>query len=173
VIEKTGGIQLSDPSHHVLWILSLRTADGSFRGPWSYRPKWEDTFFAVSSLATLRSDLEGQARAQCLDYVRQTLFSEGIKKEQLDAFRYCLATTETLDGLDEEMANSVGQWLSLELDKLLLTNVAHNAENIHHAVCAYHILKERGISLFHRERMDLLADSIAAALEAELASLRI
>lgn len=173
ILQETGGIQLADPNHHVLWILGLRTSDGSFRGPWSYRPKWEDTFFAVASLAILCSNLDGEARAKCLDYVRQTLVSEGIEKGQLDAVRYCLATAEILGGLDEEMANSAGQWLSLELDKLLLTNVAHNAENIHHAVYAYHILKERGISLFHPEQIGLLADRIAAALEAELASLRI
>jgi len=173
MLEKTGGIQLSDPSHHVLWILGLRTPDGSFRGPWSYKTRWKDTFSAVASLDILGSNLNRETRAMCLDYVRQTLVSEGIETGQLDAFRYCLAIAETLGGLDEEMANSVGQWLSLEMDRLLLTNVAHNAENIHHAVYAYHILKERGVSLFHSERMDLLADRIAAALEAELASLRI
>lgn len=173
ILQKTGGVQLTDPGRHVRWILGLRTAQGSFRGPWSYRSRWEDTFFAVASLDMLSSNLDGEARAMCLDYARQTLVREGIEKGQMDAFHYCLETADTLHGLDDEMADSAGRWLSLEFDRLLLTHVAHNAGNIYHAVCAYHILEQRGISLFHPERMDLLAARIAAALEAELAALRI
>lgn len=101
------------------------------------------------------------------------MIRKGIEERQLDAFYFCLATVHALRGLDEEIVVTANQWLSAELDRLLLTNVAHNAENVHHAVCAYHILKERGISLSHPEQMDLLADRIAAALEAELAALRI
>jgi hypothetical protein len=43
---------------------------------------------------------------------------------------------------------------------------------LHHAVSAYHILKERGISLVYPERITLLADRVNDALEAEVAALR-
>jgi hypothetical protein len=173
MLQETGGIRPSDPSHHVAWIRSLQVQDGSFRGPWSYRSRWEDTFFAAASLNLLGSGLEEQARARCLAWLKETLGREGIKRGQLDAFHHCLAAADALHGLDEEIVRTANAWLSAELDRLLLTNVGHNAENVRHAVCAYHILKQRGISPTSVERIALLADRVNDALEAELAALRI
>lgn len=173
ILRETGGIDLSDSSRHVAWIRSLQTPDGAFRGPWSYRSTWEDTFFATAALGFLESGLDAQARARCLAWLKRTLISEGIKKEQLSAFHYCLAATDALHGLDENIAGITIAWLSVELDRLLLTNVGHSGEDIRHAVCAYHLLEERGFSLEHPERIALLGDRINDALEAELAALRI
>ncbi len=173
VLQKTGGIQLSDPNHHVAWIRGLQTSDGSFRGPWSHRPRWEDTFHAVAALNMLGSVLDSAAKDRCLEWVGRTLTREGMDKGQLDAFHHCLAAADALQGMDEDLLRTASRWLSLELDRLLLTHVAHNAENIHHAVCAYHVLRERGASVSHPEQIALLAERINDALEAELAALRI
>jgi len=173
ILQDTGGIQLSDPNQHVTWIRSLQTRDGSFRGPWSYRSRAEDTFFATMSLNLLGYSLEEPEREHCLTWLKETLVGTGIERGQLDASHHCLAAIEALHGLDEEILKAVGPGLSAELDRLLLTNVGHNAENIRHAVCAYHILGQRGFSLAHPERITLLADRINDALEAELAALRI
>jgi len=172
MLQITGGIQVSDSNGHASWIRSLQTSDGSFWGPWSCQSRWEDTFHAVTALSMLGSRLDEEAKGRCLDWLRKTLIREGMEKGQLDAFHYCLAAVHALYGLDAQTAETTGQWLSTELDRLLLTNVAHNAENVHHAVCAYRILKERGISLGYRERIALLADRVNDALEAELAALR-
>jgi len=172
-LQQTGGMPRSDPSHHVAWIRGLQTSDGSFQGPWSHRPRWEDTFHAVAALNMLGSVLDSATKDRCLKWIGRTLTREGIDKGQLDAFHHCLAAADALQGMDEDLLRTASRWLSLELDRLLLTHVAHNAENIHHAVCAYHILRERGASVSHPEQIALLADRINDALEAELAALRI
>ena len=170
---RTDKVMTRDARSHISWIRGCLKPDGAFVGPWSKRPKWENTFFAVASLDMLGADLPEEERARCFHWTRNTLVIEGVKKGQLDALHYCLATLQTLQELDEETVTTVASHLSVEMDRLLLTNIAHDAENVHHAVQACHILKTHDVPLPSPEQTDLLAERINAALEAELAALRI
>jgi hypothetical protein len=99
--------------------------------------------------------------------------SEGIGKGRLDASYYCIAIIDALDMLDAEIAEQTGNWLSSRIVELLLTNISHNSENVHRAICAHHILDKRGESPIESEQIGLLADRITVTLEAELATLHI
>jgi hypothetical protein len=173
ILEDTGALPIHNAHRHISWINGLCLTNGSFRGTWSRRRVWEDTFFAVASLRLLGSTLEGGRRQNCLHWARNALMSEGIGKGRLDASYYCIAIIDALDMLDAEIAEQTGNWLSSRIVELLLTNISHNSENVHRAICAHHILDKRGESPIESEQIGLLADRITVTLEAELATLHI
>ena len=124
----------------VSWIRSLQQPNGTFKGPWSKRPAWEDTFFAVVSLDMLGASLDDKQRERTLAWARETLINDGIEKDRPDVIYYCLAVIDILGNTDTQVIKRVDSWLSEEIDKLLLTNISHTCDAIHFALKTRQIL---------------------------------
>lgn len=64
------------------------------------------------------------------------------------------------------------KWLQVTFEKLLLTNIGLNYENVHHAVMTYHILNQITPHTSMSPKIELLKERIQSALDAELADIR-
>ena len=153
---------------HIQWIKERRQPDGSFKGPWSKRPAWENTFFAVKSLDILEFSLDLPNTQTCQDWCRHILIDEGIEKTQYGAVYHCLGALTCLGKVDFNTSELVSNWLLSKTDELLLTNVSLDYENVHFAVMTYHLLNVRAATTLKEDQMNLLSQRIHIALEAEL-----
>lgn len=171
ILQKAGLLETCKVHRHILWLKGLQQQNGTFKGPYSKRSAWEDTFFAVASLKMLGSTLGPAQKEACLSWAKKTLIYEGVEKSRLDAVYYCLAIIDALGAPEVKITEFAGNWLSSKIQELLLTNISHNSENVRFALKARHILDKQGKFSSDTEQIGLLADRIKAALEAELAGL--
>ena len=153
---------------HIRWIKECWQPNGSFKGPWSKRPAWENTFFAVKSLDILEFSLDLPNTQTCQDWCRHILIDEGIEKTQYGAVYHCLGALTCLGKVDFNTLELVSNWLLSKTDELLLTNVSLDYENVHFAVMTYHLLNVRAATTLKEDQMNLLSQRIHIALEAEL-----
>jgi len=117
--------------------------------------------------------LDGQQREKTLAWARETLINDGIEKDRPDVIYYCLAVIDILGNTDTQVIKRVDSWLSEEIDKLLLTNISHTCDAIHFALKTRQILDKAQEKQEYPDHLNLLADRIQAALEAELSGLRL
>ena len=164
-------LEQCDTDIHISWIKTLQTPDGSFDDPWSRRPAWENTFHATKSLDMLGASLDPDRTHLCRSWCSRIIVEKGLEKDRPDIIYYCLGTLEALGAIDDDISKSVSAWVSSKIEELLLTNIALNFENVHFVVMTYHLLSSYAdISL---ESVNLLAERVQTALEAELADIRI
>ncbi|MCK5000309.1 MAG: M48 family metalloprotease [Anaerohalosphaera sp.] len=156
---------------HISWIKTLQQPDGSFKGPWSKRDLWQETFFAVKSLSILEASLDPDKAGLCRNWCNNILANEGLKSDRPDINYYCFAALTALGNVDEDISKLVSDWLSSKIEELLLTNVSLDYENIHFAVMVYSLF-DRSINI-PEESINLLSERIQTALKAELADIRI
>lgn len=156
---------------HISWIKRLQQPGGSFKGPWSKRELWEDTFYATQSLNMLGSSLNTENSHLCQTWSNGIFTKKGIKKSRPDIIYYCFSTLDVLGAIDDNIVMSVSNWLLFVTEQLLLTNITLNYENVHFIVMIYHILKKyTDISPKH---LELMTGRIQTVFDAELANIRI
>ena len=158
---------------HVQWIKERQQSNGSFKGPWSKRPAWESTFYAVKSLDILKSALDPSKAQTCRDWCSDVLINEGTKKNRPDVVHYCFGVLDCLGEINANILEPVSNWLLFKIDELLLTNVALDYENVHFAVMTYHLLGMQNAMISKEDNMTLLAQRIQISLEAELLDIRL
>ena len=160
-----------DAGMHISWIKTLQRPDGFFRGPWSKRPVWEDTFHAVKSLDMLGTSLHDEQARHCRKSCSQILVQNGLAKDAAGVVYHCLGTLEALSEIAEDIHKSVSDWVSAKIEQLLLTNIALNYEEVHFVLMTYRLISEHvNIS---SNSLDLLAERLQTALDAELDCIRI
>lgn len=167
-LQRMNALHVIDDNRLVCWLKSLQRPEGCFRGIWSKRPLWEDTFLAAGSIDILGSALEPDRRESCQLWIRNTLDSHGIRKHRMDVVYYCMGTLDAIKKLDDEITENVANWLLPEIDQLLLSNISHNSENVLCVLRVYDILHKHGKMSLSPEKHTLLVDRIAVALDAEL-----
>lgn len=156
---------------HISWIKTLQQPDGFFKGPWSKRESWQDTYYAVKSLSLLGTSLDPDKAHLCQNWCQQILIEEGLEKNRADVIYYCHAALTALGKIDEDISKLVSVWLSSKIEELLLTNISLDYENVHFTLMTYDLFDENlNIS---PESINLLTDRIHTALTAELADIRI
>lgn len=160
-----------DPDTHILWIKTLQQPDGSFKGPWSERDAWEDTFFAAESLNMLRSSLTPEKTNLCRTWCRDILVNKGIEKNRPDIIYYCFDALTALGTVDDCLLQLVSDWFSSAVEELLLTNISLNYENVHFSLMVYDLLTTT--DTIPSPQLNLLSDRIYTALKSELADIRI
>jgi prenyltransferase beta subunit len=171
ILKDSNQMSAINQTEHTAWIQSCQRPDGSFKSPWSKRNAWEDTFYAAQSLTLLGASLSAESVEHCSTYCQQTL-SEGIAKNRIDMSYFSLAALDALGNLDEDTLRKSSKWLQETLEKLLLTNIGLNYENVHHAVMTYHILNQITSQTSMAPQIELLTERIQSALDAELADIR-
>jgi len=158
-------------SEHISWIKSLQQPDGSSKDPWSKRDTWEDTFFAVQSLNILQTSLEPDDAKRCDQWARGIL-RKGIEKDNPNRVYHSIGILKALGQLDDHTRDTTSDWLCGKVEKLLLTNIGLNYENVHFVVMTYDILSRETSLSSMTPQIKLLANRIQTALEAELADIR-
>lgn len=153
---------------HIQWIKERQQPDGSFEGPWSRLPAWENTFYAARSLDVLGASMSVTDLQACRDWCSHNLVDEGVRKNRADIVYYCFGTLNCLGETNVSTLELVSDWLLAKIDELLLTNVSLDYENVHFAVMTYHLLKMQSATIPDKSHMDLLIQRIHAALDAEL-----
>ena len=73
-----------------------------------------------------------------------------------------------LDAVDKEVRTSLSAQLSCAIDKLLLTNIALNYEDVYYTVKTYDLLNPDSSGALSQDKLALLAQRIQSALDAEL-----
>lgn len=160
-----------DTQKHISWVQKFQQPDGSFKGPWSKRDAWEDTFFTIRSLFLLGSSLPPDKAKHCENWTRSTLIKEGIEGNRADVIYYCLSILDALNKLDNETINVILNWLPSKIEELLLANIALNYESVHYTIMIYKMLCSHRERLIDNESITLLTERIYAALKAELADI--
>ena len=171
ILKGNNQLDTVNSSEHISWIKSLRQQDGSFKGPWSKRNVWENTFFAVKSLNILKASLEADQAERCRQWCHCVL-QDGIAKDQPDSVYYSVTALEALDQVDEDTIHMTSNWLFEKIEKLLLANIGLNYENTHFVVMTYDILNQISPLTSMAPQIELLTDRIQTALDAELADIR-
>ena len=156
---------------HISWIKTLQQSDGSFKGPWSKRDPWQDTFYAAESLSILGTSLEPDKANLCKNWCSSILIDQGLNSDRPDIIYYCFAALTALGTVDEGISKLVPDWLSSKIEELLLTNVSLDYENVHFAVMVCQILNTP--DKICPEPLNLLKERINTALAAELASVHL
>lgn len=154
---------------HISWIKTLQQPNGYFKGPWSKRTAWEDTFYAVKSLSVLGTSLDPDKANLCRTWCSDILSEKGIKENRPDVIYYCFDALTALGAVDDSLLQLVSDWLSPAIDELLLTNISLNYENVHFSVMVYHLINATGKTPF--QQLNLLTERINIALAAELANI--
>jgi hypothetical protein len=170
ILQKAKLLDKCDFSGHVSWIKKLQQSDGSFKCPFSKRPVWEDTFYAVKSLEILGSLPDRASMNSCRILCSELLIHKGLEKNRHDIIYYCIGALHSLDGIDQDIKKLVSVWLGTSIEKALLTNIGLNYENVHFIVMACRTL-ETHVEI-PQEPLALLTDRILHALEFELAYIR-
>jgi len=160
-----------NPNPHISWIKTLQQQDGSFKGPWSKRAAWEDTFFAVKSLDMLGAFLDAGKMDLCQTWCSNILVNKGIKENRPDIIYHCFGALRALGAVDNCILRLVSDWFSSAIEELLLTNISLNYENVHFSVMVYDLLNTN--SKIPSQQLTLLTERICTALEAELADIRL
>jgi len=154
---------------HISWIKRLQQPGGSFKGPWSKRKAWEDTFFAATSLNMLGSSLNPEKSHLCRTWCSDILSGKGIKENRPDVIYHCFGALTALGAVDDDISQLVSGWFSSAIEELLLTNISLNYENVHFSVMLYHLLNTAGKT--PSAQLNLLAERINIALASELANI--
>jgi len=160
-----------DPDLHISWIKTLQQTDGSFKGPWSKRAAWEDTFYAVKSLDILGSSLDPEKAHLCRTWCSEILSEKGVKENRPDIIYPSFGALTALGTVDDCLLQLVSDWFSSAVEELLLTNISLNYENVHFSVMVYDLLNTNSKIPF--QQLTLLTERICTALEAELADIHI
>ena len=171
ILKDSNRLDSINSSKHVSWIQSYQQPDGSFKGPWSKRNIWEDTFFAAQSLNILKASLEAKQAEQCHQWCHRILL-DGIAKDRADMVYYSVGSLNALNCLDEDTKHTISNWLSEKTEKLLLANIGLNYENVHFTVMAYDILNQTTPLPSMAPQIQLLTNRIQVALNAELEDIR-
>ncbi len=158
---------------HIQWIRERQQSNGSFKGPWSKRPSWENTFYAVKSLNMLESSLSLPNVQICQDWCNDILIDEGIKENRPDVVYHCFGALDCLGEINADILELVSNWLFSKIDELLLTNVALDYENVHFAAMIYRLLNVRAATIPKKDQMNLLIQRIQTALDAELTDIAV
>ncbi|MCK5225203.1 MAG: hypothetical protein KAQ89_00645 [Planctomycetes bacterium] len=156
---------------HISWIKTLQQPDGTFKGSWSERDPWQDTFYAVKSLSILGTSLDPDKAKLCKNWCNGILTNEGLKSDKPDIIFYCFGVLIALGKVDDEISKLVSDWLSSKIEELLLTNISLDYENVHFIIMTYNLFD--GQLNISSEPVNLLRDRIQMALSAELAGIRI
>ena len=160
-----------DANAHTLWIKTLQQPDGTFKGPWSKREAWQDTFYAVKSLSILGASLDPDKANLCKNWCNNILTNEGLESDRPDIIYFSFAALTALDKVDEGISKLVSDWLSPKIEELLLTNISLDYENVHFTFMTYDLFD--GHLNISSESVNLLTDRIQTALSAELADIRL
>ena len=160
-----------DHNSHISWIKTLQQPDGSFKGPWSKRAAWEDTFYAVKSIDMFGSFLDPEKTHLCRTWCSKILSEKGIKANRPDIIFYCFGALSALGTVDDYLLQLVTNWLSSAIEELLLTNISLNYENTHFSIMVYDLLNTN--SKVSSPQLNLLSERIYTALKAELADIRL
>ena len=171
IFKDSNRLDAVNSSEHVSWIKSLQQQDGSFKGSWSKRKAWEDTFFAVKSLNFLGASLETNRAEQCRQWSRRVL-QDGITEDQPDMIYYSTGALDALGRLDKDITHATSDWLCHKIEKLLLTNIGLNYEAIHFTVMTYNIVNQSTPLPSMAPQIQLLTNRIQTALDAELEDIR-
>ena len=171
ILQNVDLLSKCNTNQHISWIKALQQPDGSFKGPWSKRPAWEDTFYAVKALSMLGSSLDPGDTYLCRSWCSNIFVKKGIEKNKLDVIYYCFGSLDALGTIDEGILELVSGWLSSKMEELLLANISLDYENVHFTVMTYHLL-DKHIKILEKP-LNLLTERIKTALEAELADIRI
>ena len=156
---------------HTSWIKTLQQSDGSFKGPYSKRDPWQDTFHATRSLNMLGASLEDCQAQLCQAWCSHALIEKGLKENRPDIIYYCFGALTVLGKVDDDLSELISDWLSAKIEALLLTNVSLDYESVHFTLMTYSLFgKAVDIS---EDSLDLLAERVQTALNAELADIRI
>ena len=147
----------------------LQQPDGCFKGPWSKREAWEDTFYAAESLNMPGSSLDPEKSHLCRTWCRDILFEKGIKENRPDVIYYCFGALTALSAVDDDISQLVSGWFFSATEELLLTNISLNYENVHFSAMLYHLLNTAGKT--PSAQLNLLTERINIALASELASI--
>ncbi len=118
------------PADHAQWIYSLQQPDGSFRGPASRRRPYEDTYYAVSCLRTLGSDLPEPAKIKCREWARLELFERGLARNGAEAVHHCWEVLAILNATDATLTDEVAKWSRQHIHRLATANIAASAEQL-------------------------------------------
>ncbi|HEW79702.1 MAG TPA: hypothetical protein ENH34_07055 [Phycisphaerales bacterium] len=153
---------------HISWIRMLQQPDGSFKGPWSKRTAWEDTFYAVKSVNILGSSLDPEKSHLCRTWCSDILVNQCIETNRPDIIYYCFGALTALGTVDDSISKLLSDWLSSAIEELLLTNISLNYENVHFSVMIYHLLNATGKPSV---QLNLLTERINIAFAAELANI--
>jgi len=170
ILKDLGLLDKCDANTHISWIKTLQQPDGTFKGPWSKREVWEDTFYAVRSLNMLGSSLDPEKSHFCRTWCSDVLANKGIKENRPDIIYHCFGTLTALGTVDDRVLRLVPDWFSSAIDELLLTNISLNYENTHFSVMVYDLLNTYSKVSF--PQLNLLIERIYTALKAELADIR-
>lgn len=160
-----------DPDTHISWFKTLQQPDGSFKGPWSKRAAWEDTFYAVKSIDMLGSFLDTEKAQLCRTWCSKILSERGIKENRPDIIYHCFGTLTALGMVDNYILRLVSDWFSSAIEELLLTNISLNYENTHFLIMVYDLLNTN--SKVSSPQLNLLSERIHTALKAELADIHL
>jgi len=156
---------------HASWIKTLQQPDGFFRGPWSNGPLWKNTFHAVKSLDMLGVTLHSEQARRCRKWCDTILSQKGFARNNSEVIYHCLGTLEALGPIDEDIRNIAAGWTSTKIEQLLLTNIALNYEQVYLVLMTYALIGES--ANISSNSLDLLAQRVKAALDTELACIRI
>ena len=171
ILQQFNLLDKCDPDTHISWIKTLQQPDGSFKGSWSKRAAWEDTFYAVKSIDMLRSSLDPEKAHLCRTWCSKILSERGIKENRPDIIYHCFGTLTALGTVDNYILQRALDWFSSAIEELLLTNISLNYENVHFSVMVYNLLNTN--SKVSSPQLNLLSERIYATLKAELADIRL
>jgi Zn-dependent protease with chaperone function len=169
---KTSETPLKNAIGHTEWIKELQQGDGSFRGTWSSRPNFEDTFFAVRSLEMLGYRLEASEGERCASWTRRVPLAEGVKNGRADAVYHGLEILKSLHHLTPEDRSLAGEVAQRQVKNLALANPVQAAEIMMYTLHTFCL--SNSATVYEKDTHQLiekLGERVKDALEAECARL--
>ncbi|MBI9019494.1 MAG: M48 family metalloprotease [Phycisphaerae bacterium] len=169
ILQENDMLDRCNIASHTSWLKTLQQSDGSFKGPFSSRFPWQETFYVTESLKILNASLEPEKAELCYNFCHIAL-EKGIEKNDPEIIFHCLGSIIALGTLNENISKQITDWLPPIVDQLLLTNISLNYENVHFMVRIQHLLNN--FSEVPSPQLSLLTERIQTALIAELADIK-
>ena len=153
-----------DRVKHIEWITNCQEPSGWFKSPLSARSNWENTYFAISSLAMLDGISQMKHRREAEDWLHKTIY-DGILHSDIHKV-YCSGISlNLLYGLNEHDKKALRDFIVKAAPRLLHSKIRYVAEQI------AQILELGKLDMNDEELKDLFPDleiRLTSALEAEL-----
>ena len=149
---------------HVTWITNCQEPSGWFKSPLSGRSDWENTYFAVSSLAMLDGMSQIKYSLEAEDWLHDTMYN-GILHSDVHKVYCCGVSLNLQDGLNEHDQKVLRDFIVKSAPRLLHSKIRYVSEQI------AEILELGKLVMNDKEINDLFPDieiRLTSAFEAEL-----
>ena len=153
-----------DKAKCIEWIINCQQPSGWFESPLSGRPDWENTYFAVSSLAMLDGISQMKHRREAEEWLHKTMY-DGILHSDIHKVYCCGISLNLLGELNEHDKKALRDFIVKSAPRLLHSKIRYVAEQI------AEVLELGKIVMNDQELKNLFPDlelRLESALEAEL-----